>query len=856
MSHYISDDDSLSQSHPFADQDSQTPPEDSNPCTRDILPACPADHPSDINEVPPPNSAVVHDQDDVDDEDEDFNPPPPVSACRKRKYTYMARVPKDQRPSEIRQRWGRHAASFTETKIRKLKCCKEYACYQACSPKFLHDKVAVFTKLSRRMRRKALEDLLGSDGSFHFDGRKVCGKFLSISFGFSRDLQASVRANEHSSTRISRRTQSSAAPTSQNGYNDVTTSQHGTYCLSDGDTTACALVGRSARIVSKDAIITFLERLADSTADYMPNVSEIHIPFFRKGDVYRAFVREHSILYGSKPSTQSYFFHIWKHFCSQIKVRKIRPFSNCSRCDELRDALAKAVQDGLSVSHLKKEKEDHNSWVRRERLEYYKRRDQAILHSQDYCSVIVDGADQSAFGLPHFMVKTKSERGHAMKVRLIGLLEHGRENILRLFTLTEEHETGANHVVETVHRFLQSRVKQGPLPRIFYIQVDNTSRENKNRFFLSYCESLVAWQVFDSVQVSFLPVGHTHEDIDQSFSVTADRLRHNDAITLDDLHSQLRETYNSHTQVSRMACVVNWSGLVGAENCLRPVRQFTKYRYFAFSRSARTDCHTIQSTSYVSTTCDVKINVTDPWISLPMSRSHEVSSFLTNPPDMSKTPPTIISSPPGVDEVTKRINSVEGRINSTDKVKALLTLRDDVFRSREELFHWDVFNIVELNKQSVLRNEDLATLPSQVPPETDDTFPKISAPGADKSTACAPPQATRNDYKYNTNEFVAIKTEVRNGSETFGIGKVNKVLKENGVVTKLEVHWLEPYNSKNIYTAKYAPAKLFKGKKAVGPWRDIVSTDSVIVTFQKLNNTRTLPSAVQRQLRSEFPPRF
>ena len=48
----------------------------------------------------------------------------------------------------------------------------------------------------------------------------------------------------------------------------------------------------------------------------------------------------------------------------------------------------------------------------------------ARLHSSKYCSIIVDGADQSAFGLPHFTTKPKSNRGHALKVKLIGLLEH------------------------------------------------------------------------------------------------------------------------------------------------------------------------------------------------------------------------------------------------------------------------------------------------------------------------------------------------------------------------------------------------------------------------------------------------
>lgn len=113
----------------------------------------------------------------------------------------------------------------------------------------------------------------------------------------------------------------------------------------------------------------------------------------------------------------------------------------------------------------------------------------------------------------------------------------------------------------------------------------------------SYCKCLVCWQFFNEVQVSFLPVGHTHEDIDWSLSATTDSLRRNNAFILDDLHAKLRQTYNSHIQVSRMACVVNWSGFVAAENFLRPVKPFTKYRYFMFAKNFSTDIHSVQCTS-------------------------------------------------------------------------------------------------------------------------------------------------------------------------------------------------------------------------------------------------------------------
>ena len=39
--------------------------------------------------------------------------------------------------------------------------------------------------------------------------------------------------------------------------------------------------------------------------------------------------------------------------------------------------------------------------------------------------------------------------------------------------------------------------------------------------------------MFPQVEFNFLPVGHTHEDVDQLFSRIAEKLRHNDVYTLD-----------------------------------------------------------------------------------------------------------------------------------------------------------------------------------------------------------------------------------------------------------------------------------------------------------------------------------
>ena len=82
----------------------------------------------------------------------------------------------------------------------------------------------------------------------------------------------------------------------------------------------------------------------------------------------------------------------------------------------------------------------------------------------------------------------------------------------------------------------------GVLPRKLYLQVDGGS-ENKNKWMISYLSLLVEVGMFDYIKMSFLPVGHTHEDIDQAFSRIAVHLNRNDAIDMDEFVQAIRESF-------------------------------------------------------------------------------------------------------------------------------------------------------------------------------------------------------------------------------------------------------------------------------------------------------------------------
>lgn len=80
------------------------------------------------------------------------------------------------------------------------------------------------------------------------------------------------------------------------------------------------------------------------------------------------------------------------------------------------------------------------------------KQDKAVVSPEKLSSIIVDSQDQSTFGLPHSVTKSKDDRGTAVKSRLIGLLENKKPANFYLYTMTVEHLRGANQIVETIHR--------------------------------------------------------------------------------------------------------------------------------------------------------------------------------------------------------------------------------------------------------------------------------------------------------------------------------------------------------------------------------------------------------------------
>jgi len=94
--------------------------------------------------------------------------------------------------------------------------------------------------------------------------------------------------------------------------------------------------------------------------------------------------------------------------------------------------------------------------------------------------------------------------------------------------------------------------------------MDNTAKQNKSKYLLAFFGYLVLRGDFDIVMLSCLPVGHTHEDIDQFFSRIATKLRRSASRSRKELAHVIEESYkmpstNARPLVQHLDRVANFS---------------------------------------------------------------------------------------------------------------------------------------------------------------------------------------------------------------------------------------------------------------------------------------------------------
>jgi hypothetical protein len=261
----------------------------------------------------------------------------------------------------------------------------------------------------------------------------------------------------------------------------------------------------------------WLKQWLPGNTDTTPfNPEKLHLEAPSKKYVYEEMIAEWRSMNRTIVTYQQFIKVLAAKF--KIIMHKHKKFAECQVCSLFKELWAKSKHANPRLrAEIKELRRTHLQVQYSERVEYYTAREQSFQNPEDVLCVIVDAMTETSTSVPLQRRESKGMDSAALKTQLVGALVHGPEGF---FGYTVNGLKGARTTCEVVHRTLMKLGKTRKVwPKNFILQLDNTSAENKNHTVMAYMAWLVATGVFETVQVRFLVVGHTHEDIDGYFGL-------------------------------------------------------------------------------------------------------------------------------------------------------------------------------------------------------------------------------------------------------------------------------------------------------------------------------------------------
>lgn len=270
-------------------------------------------------------------------------------------------------------------------------------------------------------------------------------------------------------------------------------------------------------------LLGFLHRKVAALADYDPTSEVRHMPMhFSLKALHAEYcgdadTKEYfSVQNLGVPLTYSTLCRVWEIAFSDVKIPRRTRLGKCDTCFNLDEEISKQVAGSEAQKRCRLLLSEHHQLVARERVLYHEARNASKSPASETLSVIFDGA--RPIGFPNLLPTPKMFSDLSrLQIPLYGIICH-TFSVNRLIASPPYLSHSVNFLLTALTILLADLyLEHGTkFPRKHLLmQADNTTAQNKNYFVIAFAGLLVHNGLFEDVELSFLPCGHTHVMTDQ-----------------------------------------------------------------------------------------------------------------------------------------------------------------------------------------------------------------------------------------------------------------------------------------------------------------------------------------------------
>jgi hypothetical protein len=279
----------------------------------------------------------------------------------------------------------------------------------------------------------------------------------------------------------------------------------------------------------QDIVRTWLKEFKENFADTSPVDPEIaYLPMMvHHVDLYEEFIKA-QIFNGLEqfefPSIMT-FLLVWRREFKCLRCSRMIRLGRCSFCTQVNLKITNAPNQ-IERHELQLIKQHHLSDIFKWRGCYDKRKLLAKTSPLLFTSWACDYIDPIKIPHPTIFPSAWLTKKR-IKLEICGFLDHTcTGNEATIFVHTEHFSHSADLLISIFFTKLKMSIAEGKVSRNLFLQADNCAKETHNQLFFTFLAFLVQIGLFDSIELSSLPPGHTHSDVDSEiFAVLKSMLK-------------------------------------------------------------------------------------------------------------------------------------------------------------------------------------------------------------------------------------------------------------------------------------------------------------------------------------------